>query len=556
MNKSKTPASRRTDIQHIFQCYARGHKHLPAHFLLQFLCKEQMETTANHETVENMIDRYEIDKRAKVKRVMTFEGFFRYMESKDCCVFDQKHTSVYQDMSHPLSHYLISSSHNTYLTADQLVGRSHLQAYVSALRQGCRCLEIDCWDGPDSEPIVYHGYTLTSKILFKDVIATVRQHAFEVSSYPIILSLENHCSREQQVVMAQYLTSILGDFLLKESLNLTSHRELPSPNDLQYKILIKNKKLSSLGESQEKKDKEEEEDEDEDDGEEEQEKREEVSKKKRLLTKGKRKKKTVVAAELSDLVVYTKSVKFVSFSVSRDSQQFYENTSLGEKKARKLVKTSGVEFVQHNMSFITRIYPAGSRTLSSNYNPQEFWNVGAQLVALNFQSVGLPMDLNNGRFQDNGGCGYILKPDFLRSGEKGFDPNAFKHSMKPVHLLLKVISGSNLPDPKMGKSLDPLVRVEIHGAMSDSCRRQTDAVKDNSLNPRWGSAINFTIDVPELALVRFSVRHQTGPLTSDLVGQYTLPFSSMKRGYRWVPLLSREGHSLDPASLFIYVWYC
>lgn len=37
------------------------------------------------------------------------------------------------------------------------------------------------------------------------------------------------------------------------------------------------------------------------------------------------------------------------------------------------------EFVQHTLRFLTRIYPKGIRTNSSNYNPQEFWNVGSQM---------------------------------------------------------------------------------------------------------------------------------------------------------------------------------
>uniref|UniRef100_G3P6J4 Phosphoinositide phospholipase C n=1 Tax=Gasterosteus aculeatus aculeatus TaxID=481459 RepID=G3P6J4_GASAC len=473
MRKAKGPSSRRAEIQHLHQSYASGQPLLPACALLTFLHKEQMEITANEETAESLIERYEIEETARESRSMTFEGFFRYMESKDCCVFDQAHTSVYQHMEKPLSNYFISTSHNTYLTGDQIVGKSHLDAYVSALMKGCRCLEIDCWDGPDMEPIVYHGYTLTTKILFKDVIATVKQRAFEVSAYPVILSLENHCSKEQQEVMAKYLISILGEELLSSPLDLATNGDLPSPNHL---------------------------------------------------------KKVAVAEALSDLVVYTRSVKFISFTHSKDNQNLYENTSMAEKKARKLAKASGADFVQHNQKFLSRIYPAGSRTSSTNYNPQEFWNVGSQLVALNFQSLGLSMDLNDGRFQDNGGCGYVLKPAVLMSSQRSFDPSCSQRGPNSTHLLLKMISGSNLPISRSGKPLDSFVRVEIHGIPSDSRKKSTHTVKNNSLSPYWASDMNFNISVPELCLIRFCVREQTGLFTSDFVGQYTLPFTSLKRG--------------------------
>jgi phosphatidylinositol phospholipase C, delta len=62
------------------------------------------------------------------------------------------------DLSRPLKDYLISSSHNTYLVGHQLYGDASIEGYRSVLTRGCRCIEIDCWDGDNGEPKVVHGY--------------------------------------------------------------------------------------------------------------------------------------------------------------------------------------------------------------------------------------------------------------------------------------------------------------------------------------------------------------------------------------------------------------
>ncbi|XP_006168727.1 1-phosphatidylinositol 4,5-bisphosphate phosphodiesterase delta-4 isoform X2 [Tupaia chinensis] len=554
----------RAEVQELFESFSADGQKLTLLEFVDFLQEKQKETDHVSDLALEFINRYEPSESGKLRHVLSMDGFLSYLCSKDGDIFNPACLPIYQDMTQPLNHYFINSSHNTYLVKDQLYGQSSVEGYIRALKRGCRCVEVDIWDGPNGEPIVYHGHTLTSRILFKDVVATVAQYAFQTSDYPVILSLENHCSWEQQQTMAYHLTEILGEQLLSATLDGQPPIQLPSPEDLRWKILVKGKKLSTLEEDLE--------------GEEEEEKTEtelegkeaelgmamhpemetelETQKLSPLRKDIKEKKFTsVLCPALSALVVYLKSVTFHNFTHSKEHYHFYEMSSFSETKAKSLVKEAGNEFVQHNAWQLSRVYPSGLRTDSSNFNPQELWNAGCQLVAMNVQTAGPEMDICDGLFRQNGGCGYVLKPDFLRDTQSSFHPERPINTFKPRLLLIQVISGQQLPKVKKtkeGSIVDPLVKVQIFGTRPDTAQQETNYVDNNGFNPHWGETLRFRVLVPELAMLRFVVKDYDWKSRDDFIGQYTLPLTCMQQGYRHIHLLSKDGTSLHPASIFVY----
>lgn len=192
-----------------------------AHFIQNFLQDVEREVPKPHLSVAEFVD---------------------FLFSKHNEIWDRRCNNIYMDMKQPIANYWIASSHNTYLTGDQLTSESSTEAYVRALRMGCRCIELDCWNGPDNLPYIYHGHTMTTRIRFMDVITTIKEHAFDTSEYPVILSIEQNCSINQQRNMAQALLEVFGDMLLTQKID-KNETHLPSPHQLRKKIILKHKTL-------------------------------------------------------------------------------------------------------------------------------------------------------------------------------------------------------------------------------------------------------------------------------------------------------------------------
>ncbi|KAF3824675.1 hypothetical protein GH733_010009 [Mirounga leonina] len=577
----------RTDIEDLFK-KINGDKtdYLTVDQLVSFLNEHQRDPRLNEilfpfydaKRAMQIIEMYEPDEDLKKKGLISSDGFCRYLMSDENAPVFLDRLELYQEMDHPLAHYFISSSHNTYLTGRQFGGKSSVEMYRQVLLAGCRCVELDCWDGKgeDQEPIITHGKAMCTDILFKDVIQAIKETAFVTSEYPVILSFENHCSKYQQYKMSKYCEDLFGDLLLKQALEshpLEPGRPLPSPNDLKRKILIKNKRLKP---EVEKTDQEEEAHPEYKFGNELS--ADDLGHKEAVANSVKKasddleheiNKKGLVTVEdeqawmasykyvgattnihpyLSTMINYAQPVKFQGFHVAEERNIHYNMSSFNESVGLGYLKTHAIEFVNYNKRQMSRIYPKGGRVDSSNYMPQIFWNAGCQMVSLNYQTPDLAMQLNQGKFEYNGSCGYLLKPDFMRRPDRTFDP----FSETPVDGVIaatcsvQVISGQFLSDKKIGT----YVEVDMYGLPTDTIRKEfrTRMVMNNGLNPVYNeeSFVFRKVILPDLAVLRIAVYDDN----NRLIGQRILPLDGLQAGYRHISLRNEGNKPLSLPTIF------
>ncbi|KAL8696730.1 MAG: hypothetical protein Q9224_002648 [Gallowayella concinna] len=487
-----------------------SHKHpLPASQLQEL---QTFISTANHDTLSqspsheppqsppHKPETHTTDPRFSLKDLL------EYMTSPEG---DAMMPIVETDLSYPISNYFINSSHNTYLTGNQLYSESSTDAYTNVLLRGCRCIEIDVWDGDekassvDSEekgeekkhrfwphfprslsprrgkPSSEKDHTVAQSSSGAETLSlpTPWQSASTAArAEPRVLhgyTLTKEVSFREVCVAVREAAFINSELPVIVSLEVHAGKEqqeimveiieqtwkgmlvgppadeceqLPSPGELRRKILIKVKYVAP----------------------------EKVNKKAAMKaarpSMGRRKsslssssdsdnqgsvdakktKKSSIIESLSALGVYTRSYHFKDLSAPESTVPCHV-FSLSEKKFMDVHESHGPTLFSHNRNYLMRAFPAGTRVTSSNLDPAVFWRKGVQIVALNWQKFDAGVMLNEGMFAGSGG--WVLKPRGYRGQSRGQHSGVSDESQadaiahQTLSLSIEFLAGQDLPLP-------------------------------------------------------------------------------------------------------------
>lgn len=231
----------------------------------------------------------------------------------------------------------------------------------------------------------------------------------------------------------------------------------------------------------------------------------------------------------------------------------YQCSSINEASAKKLCRKHSLQLIAHTESQLMRTYPAGMRIDSSNFNPVFFWAFGIQMVALNYQTDDQSMHINTAMFEENGGCGFVCKPDVLWDQShlmyRRFNPldKAFD-GLHSSQIVINIVSGQYVSQ-MTNLFASTYVEVEMLGIPVDCSKKRTKIIRRNGFNPIWNDTFFFKCMFHDLAFLKFCVHDAD---THQIVSQRVIPLKCLRPGYRHVRLRSAINKPLSMASLFVY----
>ena len=493
---------------------------------------------------------------------INFKELFLILHSNITNILNFIEINKRQNEKRPLNDYFINSTHNTYLTGDQIKSNSTSEMYGFSVLEGYRLVELDCYNGDDDNIIITHGYTFCGEINLIDILLQLKKFGFVNSDYPIILSIENHLDEHHQKIMSKLFQEILIDLyiidqnntpnyyptleqlkrkfiikcsghrIIKENNNKIKRSEIKYDDNTSYMKDVRIRKINNIQMEQAMK---------------------EFIHKIHLNSKKKRiyksRKKNINYKEEEDEIVEEESIEDLDkirgifgtkFHIDNIEELNYQPWEMVTLKSSKLIKyidepKSREKIIKFNINSFTKSYPESFA--SANYNLPKIWISGTQVAAINIQNNNDDYTLlNKIFFMNNRNSGYVLKPKKLLPESLIIE----KYDKPKLYIVLRLISMVCIQKLvkkegiQFGKN-KLILEGFIIGSKNDMEKNKKFNwnFDGNLLQQSFNFNENMVFDIYEsdLSFIYLKLFYD-----SELIGRSVIPVNIMKEGYRKIPL--------------------
>ena len=533
--------------------------------------------------VKNNLTNGTIKASDHLRLYLTLYEFNMMLHSLLLTVYDRKILNKELDLDRPINEYFIKSSHNTYLTAHQLTGKSSTKMYSTSLLYNFRLVELDCYNGEGDNIIITHGYTFVSELDLEDILYELKETAFINSDLPVILSIENHLDERHQLIMVTKLKKILVDlYIFPYDIK---PKYIPTLRELKKKFLIKcggkklweniyipkkpyNLNINNLNNNNnnlylrqnhnmnyminfrqiykpsktytEKKI---------------------IFLNKRKFTKNitlkhinfnKLRTNTKSSVNRSQTVEYKTSsalenvrgllgVKFYKNKIKSNYYKPWEMITFKCSKALKLAQDfiDKRDMINLSQQCLIKIYPENFD--SSNYNIIKCLSCGFQVCTLNIQATDDDFVLyDKVFFKQNQGLGYVLKPEkmFLKDLSHFYDKPLYVCHMEIVSLIncSKLLEIAKL---KIDNKSELSLKIYSIGIKEDENNSALNCTLINgTLFPNFENGfptINYNVYDFELSAIMIKIKYK-----DKMIGRSCIPYYFMKQGFRRIPIYDNQ----------------